>query len=75
MASAPLSLIQYRGYRRELVGHVNCRKCGSAGTFHEGLVKGHRADCPEDMYVGVMSGDANKGLEGGTEEGCIGRGL
>lgn len=47
----------------------------SAGTFHEGLVKGHRADCPEDMYVGVMSGDANKGLEGGTEEGCIGRGL
>lgn len=22
-------------------GHVNCRKCGSVGTFHEGLLRDH----------------------------------
>lgn len=36
LASALLSLIQDCGYRRELVGRVNFRKC--ARTLHEALV-------------------------------------
>lgn len=34
----------------EMCRHARCRKCECAGTFHEGLVRGHQAECPEDTW-------------------------